>query len=344
MAKKKKKKGQRKSSSSKKASSARKTGPKPVSGQTSLRGAPDGPKLKRTMPGASPLPGARSIEAEMAKMGRYLEGKDFESIDKVQKYINSLIEDGSIAEIAPTTPAEQAQELIYNAWESIDEERVELAMNALEVYPDCADAYVILAQESESPMESYSFFREGVEAGERALGPGYFEEDVGHFWGILETRPYMRARFGLARFLWELGKQGKAVEHLEYMLRLNPGDNQGVRYILASWYVMMDRDEDLWKLLDSYGDEPTACWAYTKALASFRKEGDTKASTELLMEAIETNPHVPAYFLGESELPDEPPYSIGFGDETEAIDYAMEFLLCWYLTDGALEWLERYSR
>jgi hypothetical protein len=30
-----------------------------------------------------------------------------------------------------------------------------------------------------------------VAAGERSLGPKAFEEDAGHFWGILETRPYM---------------------------------------------------------------------------------------------------------------------------------------------------------
>lgn len=33
----------------------------------------------------------------------------------------------------------------------------------------------------------------------------------GHFWGILETRFYMRARAGLAEALWELGERDAAI-------------------------------------------------------------------------------------------------------------------------------------
>ena len=91
------------------------------------------------------MSGFISIEAEIAKMGRHLEGKDFESIDEMRKYINGLIEDGALSDIKLSTPEAQAQELIYNAWELIGDERVELAMRALEIYPDCADAYVIMA-------------------------------------------------------------------------------------------------------------------------------------------------------------------------------------------------------
>lgn len=76
-------------------------------------------------------------------------------------------------------------------------------------------------------------YEQGVEAGERALGSEAFEEWEGHFWGILETRPYMRARHGLALCLWEAGESKKAIEHYTEMLRLNPGDNQGIRYVLA---------------------------------------------------------------------------------------------------------------
>jgi tetratricopeptide (TPR) repeat protein len=73
----------------------------------------------------------------------------------------------------------------------------------------------------------------GVRAGERALGEEFFTEEVGNFWGILETRPYMRAREGLANALWALGERDQALAHYREMLELNPVDNQGVRYELA---------------------------------------------------------------------------------------------------------------
>jgi hypothetical protein len=99
---------------------------------------------------------------------------------------------------APPNPAlDQAQQLIYDAWDSGDPRRqVELANEALRISPLCADAYVTLA--SHAPRGSdyeLDLRRRGVEAGQAPLGTA-FEDYVGEFWGHLETLPYMRARFG----------------------------------------------------------------------------------------------------------------------------------------------------
>ena len=58
------------------------------------------------------------------------------------------------------------------------------------------------ANTTEAERDHYA---KGVEAGEQALGPEGFEEYAGRFWGFLETRPYMRARAGLAAALLKLG-------------------------------------------------------------------------------------------------------------------------------------------
>jgi hypothetical protein len=113
------------------------------------------------------------------------------------------------------TPLKKAQDIIYDAWEAGDpKRRIALARKALEISPDCADAYVILVEDTASSLsESLDLYRQGVEAGERALGKDAFKDDVGHFWGILETRPYMRARAGLAGCLWGAGNHEEAIEH-----------------------------------------------------------------------------------------------------------------------------------
>ena len=89
----------------------------------------------------------------------------------------------------------QAQDLMYTAWETPDRRRrISLAEQALRISPLCADAYVLLAEETAAtPEEAIELYRKGMEAGERAVGPAAFRDDVGHFWGLLETRPYMRA-------------------------------------------------------------------------------------------------------------------------------------------------------
>lgn len=247
---------------------------------------------------------------------------------------------GRAGEAPPDTPIARAQEVMHRAFqETSPRRREELARQALEISPDCADAYVLLAEQSHDRKETRELYEQGVAAGERALGQAMFREGAGHFWGILETRPYMRARLGLALSLWTMGRREEAVRHLEEMLRLNPNDNQGVRYTLAGFLLALDRDDDLARLLDQYPGEGLAAWKYTRALLAFRRHGDTSESRALLKAALKANKHVPAYLLGEKFPPLEQPGYYGIGDENEAVVYIRSFLTGWKSTPGALPWL-----
>jgi hypothetical protein len=123
------------------------------------------------------------------------------------------------------------------------------------------------------------------------------------------------------------------------MLRLNPNDNQGVRYTLAGFLLFLDRDDELARLLDQYPDEGSAAWAYTRALLEFRRHGDTPDARKLLHRAIETNRHVPAYLLGTKHPPAVEPAYYSFGDESEALEYIGGFLGGWKSTPGAVAWV-----
>ncbi|HEC63058.1 MAG TPA: tetratricopeptide repeat protein, partial [Candidatus Acetothermia bacterium] len=252
---------------------------------------------------------------------------------------------GLIPKTTPSTPLEKAQNLVYEAWETEGPERVALARKALEICPDCADAYVILAEETAcSTAEARDLYAKGVAAAERALGPEIFEEEAGHFWGVLSTRPYMRARLGLAQCLWELGEYEAATEHFRDLLRLNPRDNQGVRFFLINALLILGRDEEAKDLLERYRNDPTAWWAYSWTLWAFRQEGDAPRARKLLRRALKVNPHVPKYLLGWESPPPDTFKSIVMGDESEAVDYVMESKAVWYRVPGALEWLAQVAR
>ncbi len=235
----------------------------------------------------------------------------------------------------------EAQDLMYQAFEEDDgAKRIGLARQALEVSPDCADAYCLLAQEEASSIEeAIALLQEGVAAGERLLGPDAFERDAGHFWGIIETRPYMRARAALAQCLWASGKQGEAVGHYRELLRLNPNDNQGNRDVLAVHLIELGEDAEAVDLLDKYPDDGGASSLYGRALLAFRREGDSEAAREALDKAIAQNEHVPAYLLGKKRLPHQLPPYMGFGDENEAVHYVVMALSGWDQTPEAATWL-----
>lgn len=290
----------------------------------------------------------RSMEKMMKDLSRMLEQQNFESVDEANAFLQQLVDSGTpIPEMGPVDdPLSQAQELVYDAYNApSQEEATALAREALEISEDCADAYVILAElEAENLEEARTYYEQGVAAGERALGPAFFEEEMGYFWGILETRPYMRARAGLAEVLWILGEHDAAIDHYEEMLRLNPDDNQGLRYLLAECLLALGRDDDLEALLDRYEDEASAGWQYNRALLLYRREDESDRAEAALEEALEISPYVADYLLGRKKLPKRPPPYVGFGDENEAVDYVLSHYDYWQSTYGALRWMRQHAR
>lgn len=285
----------------------------------------------------------RASEKMMQDLHRILNEQEFESVEEANQFMQQLMTStgGYVPETSPRSPLEQAQDLMYKAWESPNRtQRVRLARQALDISPDCADAYVLLAEENaRTPAEARALYEQGVKAGERALGTEDFEEMVGYFWGVLETRPYMRARLGLAQALWALGEHQQAADHMHDLLRLNPGDNQGVRYLLATLLLQMGDDTGLETLLAQYPDDWSANWKYTAALLAFRKDGKGEQANALLKEAIQYNRFVPPFLLGRKKPPKRMPAFISPGQESEAVDYMVDAVIPWQQTPGARDWL-----
>jgi len=282
----------------------------------------------------------RVTEKVMTDLTTLLNEQQFGSADDAKSFLENLMGSGKMPSTVKTTALQKAQELIYEAFDASGKCRVDLARRALEVCRDCADAYVLLAEEANTSIEkAKELYEQGVKAGERALGPEMFKNDAGYFWGILETRPYMRARAGLAQCLWTLGRREEALEHYRDMLRLNPNDNQGIRYILANCLLDAGQEQELEKLLEQYGDDIAATWPYTRALLLYRQEGPSSRAKKALSEAKTCNRFVPLYLLGKKRLPRHLPEYVGIGDENEAIAYVADALEIWQKTPGALNWL-----
>jgi tetratricopeptide (TPR) repeat protein len=286
--------------------------------------------------GGGPMP----VERSTAQLGRLLIGQEFENEDELNAFLAELGPTGFQAAM-PRNALDEAQDLMYDAWDApTRREAVALARKALKLSPDCADAYVLLAQETaRTPQQARDLYEQGVAAGERALGPEFFEENAGYFWGLTETRPYMRARAALAETLWELGDTDAAVAHARELLRLNPGDNQGIRYNLLAWLLREGRDDEVGKVLDQYKDDGSAQWLYARALVTYRLEGPSRKAVRQLRAALDANPFVPEFLLGERHLPKQLPEYVGFGDENEAVMAVALIGQQWIRTPGALDWL-----
>lgn len=290
----------------------------------------------------------RAMEKVTSDLTRLIRDKEFTSIDDANKYLKETMHrhGGKVPETPPRNALESAQDMMYEAWDQKNkQERIRLARKALAISPDCTDAYVLLAEETAASLpEAKKLFQKGVEAGERALGQEGFKEHVGHFWGVLETRPYMRARLGLAQTLWEMSEHEEAIRHYREMLKLNPNDNQGIRYILVYSLARLSRYKELEDHLESkeYQDDCAPDWLYTKALLCFIKTGPSPEANSLLDKAKSFNPYVPDYLTGRKRIPDTLPETIKVGGEDEGYCYAEKFLPIYQRVPGAIDWLSRY--
>ncbi|MBU1693109.1 MAG: tetratricopeptide repeat protein [Verrucomicrobia bacterium] len=215
----------------------------------------------------------------------------------------------------------EAQDLVYDAWEAADgDEAYDLLVRAVELDPTNVDAWLGLMDfEPVEDDERIEMLRQLVDIGEKNLGKRVFKEDKGHFWGLLETRPYMRARSQLALRLMELGRFKESIAEHEGMLELNPNDNQGVRYGLMSCYLAVKRLDGARRLFEQYDERKySAIWAWAYVLARFLS-GNLKAAEKALQDARKQNPHAQAYFLGHRKPPKSMPGSYSIGSREEAI-------------------------
>lgn len=235
---------------------------------------------------------------------------------------------------------DDAQELAYEAMETRDPRRsVQLALRALDLNPRCVDAALIVARAGARTREELiEQVRAIVRAGEQDLGPRFFKKARGEFWGILETRPYMRARQFLAELLADSGQVEEAVEHLEAMLDLNPNDNQGLRYVLLGHYLALDRLDDAERLLRFFEDECSAMFAWGRVLHRYLR-GDEAGAGAALAEARQSNAFAEAYLTGRKRVPPELPPYYGFGDEAEGVVCAQEIGQAWAKHPAAVTWL-----
>ena len=262
-----------------------------------------------------------------------------------------MLVEAKIWEIAARTkgrlrnmPQDKAQDLVFRAYEAetTPDQQRESAKEALALSRDCADAWLLLADFAETDDERLERIEQAQKAGRRALGIRPFQEDVGRFWTIVETRPYMRAVLRLALALWDRGRLEDATDHLDDLLRLNPADNQGARYLLVPRLLEMGREPEAERLLNKV-NEQTASWTYHRALLEFRRQGDAPEAREILALAMRFHPRIAENLAAETRRPPAPSY-IQVGLEPEEVVYCRNSLAAWRSVPGALDWLRSLRR
>jgi len=284
------------------------------------------------------------MEKELAKLMEQIEKQGFETTDELNDFLKKM-QGQSLDDIPERTDKKgRSQDLVIKAYDQSVTKGKKLVKQALELDPNNADAYIYLASVEKDLDKAIVMYEKAIKAGEKTLGKKFFKEEKGCFWGFLETRPYMRAKAGLADCLIAKKEVDKAIEIYEEMLELNPNDNQGIRYLLSTLLLSKKDLTKFQAFIKNNEQEDCAVWNYNNALYHFKKSGQTPTSDKELLKAYKSNEFVIDYMLGIKEMPDELPQYIALGDENEAISYVVGAWTVWEETEKALDWLYEFKK
>ncbi|MGC9364444.1 MAG: hypothetical protein ACP5FZ_07745 [Fidelibacterota bacterium] len=279
----------------------------------------------------------------MADLTKHLESQSFASIEEANAYLQTFVgKKIGTGTKKKKTNKDKAFDLIIEAEDASLYRGTKLAHKALELDPECVDAYNYLADHADSLENAMQLFQKGVTIGRQALGEDYFAENTGCFWGLHETRPYMRAKEGYARTLAMSERYKEAIGEYRAMLVLNPTDNQGIRFLLAPLLIRQNFLHEYDTLFKAYKDDASTSWLFNRTLYLYLRYGGVVRTVAMLRKAIDSNPHVIELLIGEKDLPDTPPEYYRMGSFEEAVIYFEESAAAWYSHEKALYWLADY--
>ena len=179
-----------------------------------------------------------------------------------------------------------------------EEEALKYAKKALKYDKNHLDAEVFIAEltepDDDALRKKYDKLMKKAEI--RLTEEGFFDEDcIGRFWGMIETRPYMRLRYTYVQLLMSMGKFRLAITHCEDMLRLCENDNLGVRYILMALYALFEDELQAQKLFKRYtGEQETLL--LLPMITLYYKLDDYAKAKKYLKQLCNMNPEAKDFF------------------------------------------------
>lgn len=228
-------------------------------------------------------------------------------------------DEGKFNEILGYTQQEKAYDLYDEAVATKSKTRkIKLLNEALELRPDFFDATLLLIDiETNTLIRDKRYEEELKKEKIKLMNEGYFaKENIGHFYAIFETRPYIRGMYYRAVDLLYSGKYNLAKEICLEILKLNKNDNMGARYLLMAIYAILEEGSAMQKLYKKY-TSPNIEMTFPMMIYYYKQNNYEKAY-KYLDKIDEWNPNFVKYFEGTVEKKDKAPdgyYTVGGSSE-----------------------------
>lgn len=276
----------------------------------------------------------------------FLENTDAENDEELDEKLQEFMEKYNNGEIEyENTILDEAYELLEKAENAKSKtQALKYAKKAYDTCPDCFDAILFQVQLEDNPLKRWKLLEEGLELEkERLEDNNYFTKDnIGRFYGLFETRPYIRGLCAKVACLLQDGKIKQSRDLCKEIIRLNESDNTGTRYILMAIYAYLEDEEELLKLYKKYKEDNLEMLFPLFAL--YYKLGNDKKTKEYLDKINKSNPNFVKFFKGTMKDNNNVPkgyYSKGDSSEVKMYFTNYTFLIDsipnidWYILENS---------
>ncbi len=243
---------------------------------------------------------------------------------------------------------EESDDLLFEAYnEPIKSKAIKLAKQALEVNPNNIDAENFITNFETNTIKKLKKYEETLNKEKANLEKDDFfnKENIGIFWGIIETRPYMRTKHSYMLTLIELGRYTEAVKQGEELLKLCESDNLGIRYLIMGLYTVLEKFEECEKIYNKYSDDST--FMLFSLSIMYYKKGDYRKCKKVLKQIKDENNYILDYLIGNikfsktkiEDIENNGTYS--WGSETEAYFVIKDYKYLLAIVPTYIEFIER---
>jgi len=199
----------------------------------------------------------RRTERIYRELEKYLKDKEITSEEEMQEEIKKFMD--MYNSQTAQKKVKDARDYLDMAYEADNEkDALKYAKKALQLDKNCLDAEVIIEELTTEDMEVLKVrYEKLITKTEKRLKEAgiWTDENIGSFWDIVETRPYLRLRYSYLQLLINQGKFRKAIKECEDLLLLSKHDNLGVRHILMSLHAFFEDEVNANRLLKQYVED-----------------------------------------------------------------------------------------
>ena len=226
---------------------------------------------------------SRDTEKLLKELQSFLmqHGDEAADEDSMDRLAEQFLSEHGIRSVNENTAPETVDDYLDLAEQAASKKKcIEYLRKALELEPDNVDAQLqLIVHTMEHRVdEQLPALQKLMETAAKQLEPeGYFKEDVGAFWEILETRPYMRVCYTYFDALISCGIMHRAIDEGQRLLELCENDNLGVRYQLMQLYAYIEDEMHALALHKKYGGDEETQMLLPLAILDYKQNQFDKA-------------------------------------------------------------------